>query len=37
MEVDGGTDDKWLRYADVCDRISDSIDKYIADMREVDE
>ena len=28
MEVDGGTDDKWLRYADVCDRISDSIDKY---------
>ena len=27
-EVDGGTDDKWLRYGDVCDRISDSIDKY---------
>lgn len=31
MEVDGGTDDKWLRYADVCDRISDSIDEYKAE------
>ena len=31
MEVDGGTDDKWLRYTDVCDRISDSIDEYKAE------
>ena len=29
MEVDGGTDDKYLRYADVCDRISNTIDTYI--------
>lgn len=29
MEVDGGTDDKYLRYTDVCDRISDTIDTYI--------
>lgn len=36
MEVDGGTDDKWLRYADVCDRISNSIDEYKAD-RSVEE
>ena len=28
MEVDGGTDDKWLRYANVCDNISKSIDEY---------
>lgn len=28
MEVDGGTDDKWLRYTDVCDNISKSIDEY---------
>lgn len=28
MEVDGGTDDRMLRYCDVCDRISNSIDKY---------
>ena len=32
MEVDGGTDDKWLRYGDVCDRISDSIDEYKAEI-----
>lgn len=29
MEVDGGTDDRYLRYADVCDRISNTIDTYI--------
>ena len=29
MEVDGGTDDKYLRYTDVCDRISNTIDTYI--------
>ena len=29
IEVDGGTDDKYLRYADVCDRISNTIDTYI--------
>ena len=29
MKVDGGTDDKYLRYADVCDRISNTIDTYI--------
>lgn len=29
MEVDGGTDDKYLRYADVCDRISSTIDTYV--------
>lgn len=29
MEVDGGTDDRYLRYADVCDRISSTIDTYI--------
>ena len=33
-EVDGGTDDKWLRYGDVCDRISDSIDEYAGECRE---
>ena len=31
MEVDGGTDDRMMRYCDVCDRISDSIDKYKAE------
>ena len=35
MEVDGGTDDRMLRYCDVCDRISDSIDKYQAESEEV--
>ena len=29
MEIDGGTDDKYLRYADVCDRIRNTIDTYI--------
>lgn len=30
MEVDGGTDDRYLSYADVCDRISNSINEYKA-------
>ena len=34
MEVDGGTDDRYLRYADVCDRISNSIDKYKSESEE---
>lgn len=34
MEVDGGTDDMYLRYADVCDRISNSIDKYKEESKE---
>lgn len=34
MEVDGGTDDRMLRYCDVCDRISDSIDKYQAESED---
>lgn len=29
MEIDGGTDDRYLRYADVCDRISSTIDTYV--------
>lgn len=29
MEVDGGTDDMYLRYTDVCDRISNTIETYI--------
>lgn len=33
MEVDGGTDDAWLAYGEVCNRISNSIDKFVADMR----
>ncbi len=28
MEVDGGTDDMYLRYVDICDRISNSINEY---------
>ena len=28
MEVDGGTDDKYLRYEAVCDRISNTFDTY---------
>ena len=35
MEVDGGTDDAWLAYGEVFDRISNSIDEFVADMREV--
>ena len=34
MEVDGGTDDMYLRYTDVCDRISNSIDKYKAESED---
>ena len=37
MEVDGGTDDAWLAYGEVCNRISNSIDEFVADMREVEE
>ena len=33
MEVDGGTDDKYLRCADVYDRISNSIDEYYMEVR----
>lgn len=29
MEVDGSTDDRYLRYADICDRISGTIDTYV--------
>jgi len=35
MEVDGGTGDNYLRYADVCDRISNTIDTYINAESEV--
>lgn len=35
MEVDGGTDDKWLSYADVCDNISNSIDEFKAELPSV--
>ena len=31
MEVDGGTDDAWLAYGEVCNRISNSIDEFVAD------
>lgn len=31
MEVDGGTDDRYLSYIDICDRISNSIDEYKAE------
>ena len=31
MEVDGGTDDRYLSYADICDRISNSINEYKAE------
>ena len=34
MELDGGTDDKWLKYCDVCDRISESIDTYKAESED---
>ena len=37
MEVDGGTDDRYLRYAEVCDRISNSIDKYKAESEQKNE
>lgn len=29
MEVDDGTDDMYLRYADVCDSINNTINTYI--------
>ena len=32
MEVDGGMDGNWLRYGDVCDNISDSIDDFKANL-----
>jgi len=35
MEVDGGTDDNWLRYSEVCDRISNSIDDFKANLPSV--
>ena len=34
MEVDGGTGDMYLRYTDICNRISNSIDEYKAEKRE---
>lgn len=37
MEVDGGTDDAWLAFGEVCNRISNSIDEFVADMEEVEE
>ena len=37
MEVDGGTDDAWLAYGEVCNRISNSIDEFVADMRGTEE
>ena len=35
MEVDGGTDDAWLAYGEVCDRISNSIDDFKANLSSV--
>jgi hypothetical protein len=35
MDVDGGTDDAWLAYGDVCDNISKSIDDFKADLPSV--
>ena len=29
MTVDGGTDDKYLRYCDVCDRIEGTIKEFL--------
>ena len=37
MEVDGGTDDAWLAYGEVCNRINNSIDEFVADMRGTEE
>lgn len=34
MEVDGGTDDRYLRYVDICDRISNSINEYKAESED---
>ena len=33
MEVDGGTDDAWLAYGEVCNRISNSIDEYVQNIK----
>lgn len=27
-EVDGGTDDRYISYSDICDRVSKSIKEY---------
>lgn len=35
MEVDGGTDDRYLSYIDICGRISNSIDEYKAESEEL--
>ena len=35
MEVDGGTGDMYLRYTDICNRISNSIDEYKAECEEL--
>ena len=35
MEVDGGTDDRYISYVNVCDRISNSIDEYKAESEEL--
>ena len=29
-EVDGGTDDKYIRYNDICDRVTKSIKEYFS-------
>ena len=34
MEVDGGTDDRYLSYVDVYNRISNSINEYKAESEE---
>ena len=33
MEVDSGTDDAWLAYGEVCNRISNSIDEYVQNIK----
>lgn len=33
MEVDGGTDDAWLACGEVCNRISNSIDEYVQNIK----
>lgn len=33
MKVDGGTDDAWLAYGEVCNRISNSIDEYVQNIQ----
>ena len=35
MEVDGGTDDAWLAYGEVCNRISNSIDEYVQNIKDL--